>query len=192
MGQSRLNFEDNTMNPLIIGIIIHTLISTNKSMAKVAKNPYVKNELNGLGEKVSDLEKTISKLNDRDSELEYKVYNKSVKVLKLEETISELAKKDFELEKKLLKKGEKMSELQETISKLAEKDSELEKRVYKLDEKVSNFEKDNSVGIDWDTLDEKKKKFVCFCWQGSYICEAGVSKLKETEACVDGKYKAFS
>merc|ERR1712013_369842 len=87
--------------------------------------------------------------------------------------------------------GEKVSELEENISKLADKDSELEKKVFKLENKVSNFTKEENNTLGWEVLDGKKKKFVCFCWTGQYICGDGEQKPRETESCEEGNYKTF-
>ena len=105
-------------------------------MSKVVRTLGGENGLNGLGEKVSELEKTMFRLADKDSELE----------------------------KKVLKKSKKISELEETISKLADKDSELEKKVYYLETKVSNFKNEGNTSLDWEVLYEEKRTFVCFCW----------------------------
>ena len=129
-----------TMNPIFIKTICCILFLTNLTRSKVVKTLDGQNELNGLGEKVSELEETMSKLADKDNELE----------------------------KKLYKKSKKVSELEKTISKLADKDSELEKIVFKLEKKVSNFTKEENTSLGWKVLDEKKKKYVCFCWTVRY------------------------
>ena len=121
------------MNPMFLKTICCILFLTNQTMSKVIRKFGGEN---GLGEKVSELEKTMSRLADKDSELE----------------------------KRVLKKSKKISELEETISKLADKDSELEKKIYNLETKVSNFKNEGNTSLDWEVLYEKKRTFVCFCW----------------------------
>ena len=59
------------MNPLSITTIGCILLLTNQARSRVVKIALgAENELNGLGEKLSELEETISKLADKDNELE--------------------------------------------------------------------------------------------------------------------------